>query len=156
MQTITPCLWFDGQAEDAAKFYTSVFENSKITKVTHYDEGGPRPAGSVLTVEFELNGQKFLGLNGGPEFPLTEAVSFIVNCESQAEVDYYWEKLTEGGQEVQCGWLKDKFGLSWQITPTIVSKLIADGDPQRSQRVMAALRQMVKLDIDALQRAYDQ
>ncbi len=157
MQKITSCLWFDRQAEEAAKFYTSIFKNSKIGKVTRYDEAGSKasgqPVGSVMTVTFELNGQEFTGLNGGPIFKFTEAISLVVNCENQQEVDYYWEKLSAGGEEVQCGWLKDKFGLSWQIVPTVLQELISSSDSQKSHRVMEAMLKMVKLDIAGLQRA---
>jgi predicted 3-demethylubiquinone-9 3-methyltransferase (glyoxalase superfamily) len=155
MQKITPCLWFDDQAEEAARFYASIFPNSRINKVAHYGEGGPRPKGSVLTVLFELDGQEFLALNGGPIFKFTEAISLMVNCETQDELDCMWDKLCEGGQESQCGWLKDRYGLSWQIIPTILSKLMTDPDPGRSQRVFQALMKMKKLDIDELKRAYD-
>jgi predicted 3-demethylubiquinone-9 3-methyltransferase (glyoxalase superfamily) len=158
MQKITPFLWFDDQAEEAAKFYASIFKNSKVGKIARYDEAGAkaagRPAGSVMTVKFQLEGQDFTALNGGPEFKFTEAVSFVVNCETQAEVDYYWQKLTAGGKEVFCGWLRDKFGLSWQIVPTILPELISDKDPAKSQRVMEAMLKMVKLDIKALKDAY--
>jgi predicted 3-demethylubiquinone-9 3-methyltransferase (glyoxalase superfamily) len=154
MQKITPCLWFDGQAEEAARFYISIFPNSKINKVTHYGEGAPRPKGSVLTVLFELDGQEFLALNGGPEFQFTEAVSFIVNCETQQEVDRMWEKLSKGGKEVQCGWLTDRYGLSWQIVPTAVGKMLADPDPRRVERVFRAIMGMKKLDIKGLEEAY--
>jgi predicted 3-demethylubiquinone-9 3-methyltransferase (glyoxalase superfamily) len=156
IQKITPFLWFDNQAEDAARFYTSVFPNSKIEAVARYGEAGPGPAGSVMTVAFELDGQTFTALNGGPHFKFTEAVSFVVNCETQQEVDRYWTKLTEGGQEVQCGWLKDKYGLSWQIVPTVMVEMIKDKDAARSQRVVKAMMQMKKLDIARLQEAYDQ
>ena len=152
---ITPCLWFDGQAEEAANFYVSVFENSRITAVSRYGDAGPGPKGSVMTIGFELDGQAFTGLNGGPQFKFTEAISLIVNSETQAELDRYWEKLSAGGQEVQCGWLKDKFGLSWQIVPTALWELVQDKDPVKSQRVMAALMQMTKLDIAKLKQAYD-
>src|SRR5438552_14235311 len=155
-QKITPFLWFDTNAEEAANFYTSIFKNSSIDGKSYYGEGGPGPTGSVMVVAFTLNGQKFTALNGGPTYKLTEAISFMVNCESQEEVDHYWNKLTEGGQEVQCGWLKDKFGLSWQVVPTILSKLLSDPDPQKSQRVMHAMLQMKKIDIPALQKAYGQ
>lgn len=158
MQKITPFLWFDDQAENAVKFYTSIFKNSKVGKVARYDEAGARvsgrPAGSVMTVEFKLNGQDFIALNGGPIFKFTEAVSFVVNCETQAEVDRYWKKLSAGGKEVQCGWLTDKFGLSWQIVPTMLGKLMSDKDPAKSQRVMQAMLKMVKLDIRKLKAAY--
>ena len=154
MQKITACLWFDDQAEAAARFYTSIFKNSKMGKISRYGEGAPRPKGSVLTVSFRLDGQEFLALNGGPTFKLSEAVSFIVNCQTQKEVDRMWDKLSEDGQQVQCGWLKDKFGLSWQIVPTILGKLITDRDPAKSSRVMQALMEMKKLDIAALKKAY--
>src|SRR4029434_8635981 len=155
MQRITPMLWFDTQAEEAANFYVSVFKNSKVKQITHYaGEDIPEKKGRVMVVSFELNGQDFTALNGGPEFKFTEAVSFVVNCETQAEVDYYWQKLTAGGKEVFCGWLRDKFGLSWQIVPTILPELIRDKDPAKSQRVMEAMLKMVKLDIKALKDAY--
>jgi predicted 3-demethylubiquinone-9 3-methyltransferase (glyoxalase superfamily) len=160
MQKITPCLWFDNQAEEAAKFYTTIFKNSKIGKIARYGEKGARvsgrPQGSVMTVTFKLDGQEFMALNGGPIFKFTEAISLIVNCGTQKELDYYWEKLSEGGDEKaqQCGWLKDKYGLSWQIVPTVLGKMMQDKDPMKSERVMAALLQMKKLDIAALKRAY--
>lgn len=154
IKRITPCIWFDNQAEEAAKFYTSIFKNSKIGTITHYDKASAevsgRPEGSVLTVSFTLDGQDFVGLNGGPIFKLTEAVSFIINCETQDEVDYYWEKLTAGGEEVQCGWLKDKFGLSWQVTPEILNKLIADKDPKVSSHAMKSMLKMKKIVIKEL------
>jgi predicted 3-demethylubiquinone-9 3-methyltransferase (glyoxalase superfamily) len=153
VQKITPCLWFDTEAEEAATFYTSVFENSKILSVSRYGEAGPRPAGMVMTVDFELDGQEFVALNGGPEFKFTEAVSFQVNCETQDEVDEFWATLSEGGEEGPCGWLKDKFGLSWQIIPTALPRLIDDPDPDRSQRVMKAMLEMGKIDIAALEKA---
>jgi predicted 3-demethylubiquinone-9 3-methyltransferase (glyoxalase superfamily) len=152
-QRITPFLWFDNQAEEAANFYTSVFKNSKVLTMTRYGAAGPGPKGSVMTVAFELDGQVFTALNGGPIFKFTEAVSFVVNCETQKEVDEYWEKLTAGGQEVECGWLKDKYGLCWQIVPTVLFELLASTDAERSQRVMKAMLQMKKIDIDALKRA---
>ena len=158
MQKITPFLWFNDQAEAAAKFYTSIFKKSKVIKTAHYGDEGEkisgRPKGSVMTVEFEIEGQRFIALNGGPLFKFTEAVSFVVNCKTQAEVDYYWKKLSAGGQESRCGWLKDKFGLSWQIVPTILPDLIATKDKAKSQRVMQAMLQMVKLDIKTLKLAY--
>jgi predicted 3-demethylubiquinone-9 3-methyltransferase (glyoxalase superfamily) len=155
-QKITPFLWFDNNAEEAVNFYISVFKNSKVGHISRYGDSGPGPMGSVMTMGFELEGQKFTALNGGPQFKFTEAISFVVNCETQEEVDHFWEKLSgNGGQEVQCGWLKDKYGLSWQIVPTILSQLIS-GDPQRSSRVMQALMQMKKLDIAELQRAADE
>ena len=155
MQKITPFLWFDNNAEEAMNFYTSVFKDSKQVKVSRYPEGAPAPAGSVMVAEFELEGQRFIALNGGPQFKFTEAVSFVVNCETQEEVDYYWSRLTaDGGAESMCGWLKDKFGLSWEITPTIMYKLYS-GDPASAQRVMQAMLQMKKLDIQKLQDAYE-
>ncbi len=154
MQKITACLWFDNQAEEAARFYTSIFKNSRIGEISHYGEGAPLPKGTVLTVRFWLDGQEFLALNGGPVFKFTEAVSFVVNCQTQEEVDTMWDKLSEGGEQVQCGWLKDKYGLSWQIVPTILAKMMSDPDPARSQRVMQALLQMKKLDIRQLQEVY--
>jgi predicted 3-demethylubiquinone-9 3-methyltransferase (glyoxalase superfamily) len=153
MQKIIPNLWFDTQAEDAAAFYTSVFDDSRIVNVTHYTEAGPRPAGTVMTVEFELNGQRFVGINGGPEFTFDEAVSFQIVCEDQDEVDYFWEKLSEGGEESQCGWLKDRYGLSWQVVPTGMEELFADPDPERARRAMQAMLGMRKLDIAALRSA---
>ena len=154
IQKITPFLWFDHQAEEAAKFYTSLFRNSRIEAVTRYGEAGPGPKGSVMTVDFELEGQKFTALNGGPVFKFTEAVSFVVNCETQQEVDQMWEKLSAGGQEVECGWVKDKYGLSWQIVPTVLIEMMKDQDPERKERVMKAMLQMKKLDIARLEAAY--
>lgn len=154
MQKITPCLWFDDQAEEAARFYASVFKNSRIGEITHYGEGAPRPKGSVLTVRFHLDGQEFLALNGGPQFKFSEAISFIVNCETQDEVDRMWEKLSEGGEKVQCGWLKDKYGMSWQIVPTVLGKMMSDPDPARAERVLQAVLRMKKLDIKGLEEAY--
>ena len=153
IQKITPFLWFDGQAEEAAEFYVSVFPNSKVLNVLRYGQAGPGPAGSVMTVEFELEGMKFIALNAGPQFKFTEAISFFVNCQTQEEVDEYWEKLTAGGQVIECGWLKDKFGLAWQIVPTVLLKLLGDPDPAKSQRVMKAMMKMKKLDIAGIQRA---
>jgi len=154
MQKITPFLWFDTQAEEAAKFYTSIFKNSKIKKIARYTKVGPGPEGSVMTVAFTLNGQEFVALNGGPNFKFTEAISLVVNCETQAEVDRYWKKLTAGGgKAVACGWLKDKYGLFWQITPTMLIKLIEDKDPDKVNRVMTAMMNMVKLDIKKLKAA---
>jgi predicted 3-demethylubiquinone-9 3-methyltransferase (glyoxalase superfamily) len=150
---IIPNLWFDTQAEEAAAFYTSVFENSRIVNVTHYTDAGPRPAGTVMTVEFELNGQRFVGINGGPQFTFDEAVSFQITCEDQDEIDRYWEQLTEGGEEGPCGWLKDRFGLSWQVVPSGMDELFADPDPGRAQRAMQAMLGMRKLDIAALDEA---
>jgi predicted 3-demethylubiquinone-9 3-methyltransferase (glyoxalase superfamily) len=156
MQKITPFLWFDGKAEEAANFYVSIFENSKLGAVTRYGDAGPGPKGSVMIAAFQLVGQDFIALNGGPQFKFNNAISFVVNCETQEEVDRYWEKLTEGGEEIQCGWLKDKFGLSWQIVPTILPKLMADQDAKKSQSVMKAMLQMKKIDIHGLQQAYEQ
>ena len=161
MQKITPFLWFDGQAEQAAKFYTSIFKNSTVGKILRYGEEvakvseSGRPVGSVLTIEFELDGQKFVALNGGPQFKFNESVSFVVNCETQEEVDHFWAKLTsDGGEESACGWLKDKFGLSWQITPTILIDMLHDKDSEKSERVMKAMLQMQKIDIAKLKAAY--
>ena len=161
VQKLTPCLWFEDQAEDAAKFYCSIFDHSKITGMTHYGNAGfefhGRPEGSVMTVSFELDGQSFTGLNGGPLFKFSEAISFLVNCQTQEEVDHYWGNLSAGGvpEAQQCGWLKDKFGLSWQIVPVAMMDMMKDPDTKKSQRVMAAMMQMKKLDIAALQRAFD-
>jgi predicted 3-demethylubiquinone-9 3-methyltransferase (glyoxalase superfamily) len=154
-QKITPNLWFDTQAEEAAGFYVSVFENARIVNVTHYTESGPRPAGTVMAVEFELDGQRFVGINGGPEFTFDEAVSFEIDCESQDEIDYYWEQLSQGGQEGPCGWLKDRYGLSWQVVPTGMEALFADPDPTRAERAMKAMLAMGKIDMAELQRAAD-
>jgi predicted 3-demethylubiquinone-9 3-methyltransferase (glyoxalase superfamily) len=156
MQKITPCLWFDNQAEEAAYFYTSIFKNSKIVEISRYGEAGPRPQGMVLTVVFELDGQEFIALNGGPEFNFTEAVSLSVDCASQEEVDYFWEKLSEGGEEGPCGWLKDRYGLSWQIVPSVMNEMVRDGDAEQVRRVTEAMLKMSKLDIKALQHAYAQ
>jgi predicted 3-demethylubiquinone-9 3-methyltransferase (glyoxalase superfamily) len=157
MPKISPFLWFDNNAEEAMNFYASVFENSKIGKVSRYPEGSPGPAGSVMTGEVQLDGQNFILLNGGPHFKFSEAISFVVDCETQEEVDRYWQKLTSGGgQESQCGWLKDKFGLSWQITPKILPALLADKDKAKSQRVMQAMLKMKKIDIANLKRAAEQ
>ncbi len=153
MHKITPCMWFDTEGEEAARFYTSVFPNSRIVEVARYGSAGPRPVGTVMTVTFELNGQKFVALNGGPEFKFNEAISFQVDCETQDEVDAYWSKLSEGGEEGPCGWLKDRYGVSWQIVPTVLPKLIADPDREKSQRVMQAMLSMKKIEIDELERA---
>ena len=155
MPKIVPCLWYDHQAVEAAQFYVSVFKNSRILDVTKYGEAGPGPVGSVMTVSFALDGQEFVGLNGGPVFTFSEAISFQVGCETQDEVDYFWEKLSDGGAKGQCGWLKDKYGVSWQIVPTILPRLLRDKDPARSQRVTKAMLQMTKLDIARLKQAYD-
>jgi predicted 3-demethylubiquinone-9 3-methyltransferase (glyoxalase superfamily) len=160
IQRIAPCLWFDDQAEAAARFYTSIFENSKIIRVARYGEAGQevhgRRPGTVMTVEFELDGQTFTALNGGPQFKFSEAISFQVNCETQAEVDYYWKELSAGGDESaqQCGWLKDRYGVSWQVVPTVLPEMIGDPDYEKSQRVTEAMLQMKKLDIEELKRAY--
>jgi predicted 3-demethylubiquinone-9 3-methyltransferase (glyoxalase superfamily) len=153
---ITPFLWFDHQAEQAANFYASIFPNSKVSKVVRYNEAGPGPAGSAMTVQFELEGQSFTALNGGPHFKFTEAISFVVHCETQDEVDHYWEKLSAGGGEVQCGWVKDKFGLSWQVVPNVLPELLSNPDPKKAARVMKAMMTMKKLDIRALQQAAHQ
>src|ERR671919_3241398 len=144
MQKITPFLWFDNNAEEAMNFYVSIFKNSKVQTVSRYGEAGPGPAGTVMTAEFELEGQEFVALNGGPRFKFTEAISFVVNCETQEEVDHFWEKLSAGGQEVQCGWLKDRFGVSWQVVPTVLVEMLQDKDRERSSRVMAAMLKMKK------------
>ncbi len=159
MQKITPFLWFDDKAEEAANFYVSIFPNSKIGKITRYSEessnASGRPPGSVMTVAFHLDGQEFIALNGGPHFRFNEAVSFVVNCETQAEIDDRWAKLSSGGQESQCGWLKDKYGLSWQLVPTALSKWLSDASPEQSRRVMQAILQMRKIDMHRLQEAFD-
>jgi predicted 3-demethylubiquinone-9 3-methyltransferase (glyoxalase superfamily) len=161
MQKITPFLWFSGNAEEAVKFYTSIFKDSKMGRILPYDEEtakvsqSGRPAGSVLTIEFEIEGQKFVALNGGPQFKFNESISFVVNCETQKEVDYFWEKLTaDGGEESQCGWLRDKFGVSWQVTPTVLIDMLHDKDAEKSERVMKAMLQMQKIDIEKLKAAY--
>lgn len=156
MQKITPFLWFNDQAEEAINFYTSIFKNSKVENVARYGEAGPGTEGDVMTATFQLEGQEFMALNGGPHFEFSPAISFFVHCETQAEVDELWEKLSEGGEKQQCGWLKDKFGVSWQIVPTILDQLLQDEDPEKSKRVMEAMLQMEKLDIQALQDAYGQ
>ncbi len=155
MQKITPFLWFDQQAEEAARFYTSIFKNSKLHSITRFGDGAPGMPGSVMTVAFEIEGQQFTALNGGPAFAFTPAISFYVDCETQEEVDYLWTRLTEGGQEEQCGWLKDRFGVSWQIVPRALIELMNDPDPEKANRVMQAMLKMVKIDIATLQRAYD-
>ncbi|HWR35266.1 MAG TPA: VOC family protein [Clostridia bacterium] len=151
MDKISTFLWFDNQAEEAVNFYVSVFKNSKIKQVSRYPEGSPGPAGSVMVVSFDLDGREFLALNGGPHFKFTEAISLVVNCDTQEEIDYYWEKLSAGGKEAQCGWLKDKYGLSWQVVPKVIGSLMRD--PEKAKRVMAAVMKMVKLDIAAMERA---
>jgi len=159
MQKITPFLWFDDKAEEAVNLYVSIFKNSKIGSITHYGEEGAevsgRPKGTVMTITFQLEGQAFTALNGGPHFKFTEAISFLVNCKTQEEVDELWEKLSEGGEQGQCGWLKDKYGLSWQIVPTVLGEMLQDKDPEKSKRVMHAMLQMHKLDIKRLQQAYE-
>lgn len=154
MKKITPFLWFDGQAEEAMKFYTSIFKNSKKGAISRYGEAGPGKKGSVLTAAFTLAGQEFIGLNGGPHYKFTPAVSFSIDCKSQKEVDYYWEKLSAGGKKIQCGWLEDKFGLSWQVVPTVLHKFLQDKDPEKSKRVMEAMLKMQKLEIEVLKQAY--
>jgi predicted 3-demethylubiquinone-9 3-methyltransferase (glyoxalase superfamily) len=160
MQKITPMLWFDNQAEEAARFYTSIFKNSKIKSVTRYGDAGAqasgRPKGSVMTVSFEIEGEEFVGLNGGPQFKFSEAISFVVNCKTQEEVDEIWAKLTQGGEPGPCGWLKDKFGLSWQVVPTVLSELLESKDAKKSERVMAAMLKMSKLDIETLKQEAEQ
>ena len=157
MQKITPFLWFDNNAEEAVNFYTSIFrKDSKILGMSRYGEAGPGPKGSVMVANFQLFGKEYLALNGGPLYKFTEAISLVVNCETQGEVDEYWEKLTAGGQESQCGWLKDKFGLSWQIVPTILGELMQDKDPEKSKRVIQAMLKMKKIDIEGLKNAYEQ
>jgi predicted 3-demethylubiquinone-9 3-methyltransferase (glyoxalase superfamily) len=156
MQKITPFLWFDNQAEEAAKFYVSIFKNSKIVGVTRYGEAGPGPKGSAMTVKFDLEGLEFIALNGGPHFKFTEAISFSVDCKRQEEVDEFWRRLSEGGEEGQCGWLKDKYGLSWQVNPRILGEMLSDPDPEKSKRVMEAMLKMKKIDIARLKQAYDQ
>ena len=156
MQKITPFLWFDGKAEEAMNFYVSLFKNAKIVGVTRYGEAGPGPKGTVMTAKFELDGQEFVALNGGPQFTFTEAISFVVNCETQQEVDEFWEKLSEGGEKSRCGWLKDKYGLSWQVVPTVLVEMLQDKDTEKSKRVMQAMLQMDKLDINTLKQAYQQ
>jgi len=155
MQKIAPFLWFDNQAEEAMNFYISVFKDSEVVSVTRYGAGGPIPEGTVMTAKFQIEGQEFVALNGGPQFKFTEAISFVVNCESQEEIDYYWEKLSEGGEEQGPGWVKDKYGLSWQIVPVVLQELMGDEDPGKSGRVMAAMMQMTKIDIEKLKLAYN-
>ena len=156
MQKITPFLWFDGKAEEAMNFYVSIFKNSKVGRVTRYGDAGPGPKGSVMSASFELEGQEFFALNGGPQFQFTPAISFFVNCETQQEVDELWEKLSAGGEKNRCGWLRDKYGLSWQIIPTALGEMLGDKDPTKANRVMKAMLQMDKIDIKALKRAHDQ
>jgi len=155
MKKITPFLWFDDKAEEAMNFYCSIFKNSKKGDVRRYGEAGPGPKGSVMTVTFELEGQEFMALNAGPQFSFTPAISFFVNCETQQEVDYFWEKLSEGGSKEQCGWLRDKYGLSWQVVPSVLGRILSDPDTTKSQRAMKAMMQMKKLDIEGLERAFE-
>jgi len=155
MQKITPFLWFDDNAEEAVNFYISVFKNSKVLSVTRYGEAGPGPAGTVLTVEFQLDGQEFVALNGGPSFKFTEAISLSVNADTQEEIDELWEKLSEGGEKSRCGWLKDKYGLSWQVNPSVLADMLQDKDPEKAKRVMEAMLQMDKIDIKTLKQAYE-
>ena len=155
MQKITTFLWFDNNAEEAVNFYVSLFKNSKVLSITRYGEAGPGPAGTVLTAAFQLQGQEFIALNGGPQFKFTEAISFSVNCETQEELDQYWEKLSEGGEKGRCGWLKDKYGLSWQVNPVVLGEMLQDEDPEKAKRVMEAMLQMNKLDIETLKKAYE-
>lgn len=150
----TTSLWFDGQAEEAANYYISIFRDSKLGNIVRYTEAGPGPAGSVVTVEFQLNGQNFVGINGGPEFTFSEAVSFQIFCKDQDEVDYYWGRLTEGGEEVQCGWLRDKYGLSWQVIPSVLTEMLSDQDQAKATRATEAMLSMTKFDIAALEKAY--
>jgi len=154
MQKITPFLWFDTQAEEAANYYVSIFANSRILKIARYGEAGPGPKGSVMTVAFEINGQQFTAINGGPQFTFSEAISFVVSCETQAEIDTLWGKLSAGGKESRCGWLKDRYGLSWQLVPAVLPELLGDKDSARAQRAMQAMLKMGKLDIAALKRAH--
>jgi predicted 3-demethylubiquinone-9 3-methyltransferase (glyoxalase superfamily) len=156
MQKITPFLWFDGKAEEAANFYVSVFKNSKIGETMRYNEAGPGPKGSVMSVNFQLEGQDFIALNGGPQFQFSPAISFFVKCETQEEVDHFWEKLSAGGKKIQCGWLQDKFGISWQIVPTALGKMLSDKDARKAKNVMQAMLKMEKLDISKLKAAYEQ
>ncbi len=156
MQKITPFLWFDGRAEEAVNFYTAIFPNSKIVRMMRYGEAGPGPKGSVMSATFELQGQEFIALNGGPMFTFSPAISFFVHCETQEEVDKFWEKLAEGGEKQRCGWLRDKFGVSWQVVPTVLGQLLQDKDAEKSKRVMNAMLQMEKLDIAGLKRAHEQ
>jgi len=156
MQTITPFLWFDGKAEEAMNFYTSIFTNSKIGSLMRYGDAGPGPKGTVMSAAFQLDGQEFMALNGGPMFTFSPAISFFVKCETQQKIDYFWEKLSAGGERQRCGWLRDKYGLSWQVVPTALGEMLQDKDPKKSERVMKAMLQMTKLDIRTLKQAYEQ
>ena len=155
MQKITPFLWFDNNAEEAANFYVSIFKNSKVLSVSRYGDAGPGPKGTVMVAEFQIDGQKFVALNGGPRFKFTEAISFVINCETQQEVEYFWERLSDGGEKSRCGWVKDKFGLWWQVVPTVLGKLMSDSDPEKVKRVTEAMLQMERIDIEPLQRAFE-
>jgi predicted 3-demethylubiquinone-9 3-methyltransferase (glyoxalase superfamily) len=155
MQKITPFLWFDNNAEEAANFYVSVFKNSKVLSVSRYGDAGPGPKGTVMVAEFQIDGQEFVALNGGPRFKFTEAISFVVNCDTQEEVEYFWERLSEGGEKSRCGWLKDRFGLWWQVVPAVLGKLMSDSDPEKVKRVTEAMLRMDRIDIEPLQRAYE-
>jgi len=155
MQKITPFLWFDNNADEAANFYVSIFKNSKVTSVSRYGDASPGPKGTVMVAEFQIDGQEFVALNGGPRFKFTEAISFVVNCETQEEVEYFWERLSEGGEKSRCGWLKDKFGLWWQVVPTVLGKLMSDSEPEKVKRVTNAMLQMARIDIEPLQRAFE-
>ena len=155
MQKITPFLWFDNNAEEAANFYVSIFKNSKVLSVSRYGDAGPGPKGTVMVAEFQIDGQGFVALNGGPRFKFTEAISFVINCETQQEVEYFWERLSDGGEKSRCGWVKDKFGLWWQVVPTVLGKLMSDSDPEKVKRVTGAMLQMDRIDIEPLQRAFD-
>ncbi len=155
MQKITPFLWFDNNAEEAANFYVSIFKNSKVLSVSRYGEAGPGPKGTVMVAEFQIDGQEFVALNGGPRFKFTEAISFVINCETQEEVEYFWERLSDGGEKSRCGWVKDKFGLWWQVVPTVLGKLMSDSDPEKVKRVTVAMLQMDRIDIEPLQRAHE-
>ncbi len=155
MQKITPFLWFDNNAEEAANFYVSIFKNSKVLSVSRYGDAGPGPKGEVMVAEFQIDGQEFVALNGGPRFKFTEAISFVINCDTQEEVEYFWERLSEGGEKSHCGWLKDKFGLWWQVVPTVLGKLMSDIDPEKVKRVTEAMLKMHRIDIEPLQRAYE-
>jgi predicted 3-demethylubiquinone-9 3-methyltransferase (glyoxalase superfamily) len=156
MKKITPFLWFDGNAEEAANYYVSIFKNSKLGQISRFGDGAPAPPGSVMSVSFELDGQEFVALNGGPQFTFSPAVSFFVNCETQEEVDHFWEKFSDGGEIMRCGWLKDKYGLTWQIVPSTLGAMLQDKNPEKSKRVMQAMLKMDKLDVQKLQQAYDQ
>jgi predicted 3-demethylubiquinone-9 3-methyltransferase (glyoxalase superfamily) len=155
MQKITPFLWFDNNAEEAANFYVSIFKNSKVLSVSRYGDAGPGPKGTVMVAEFQIDGHEFVALNGGPRFKFTEAISFVINCDTQEEVEYFWDKLSEGGEKSRCGWLKDKFGLWWQVVPAVLGKLMSDSDPEKVKRVTEAMLRMDRIDIESLQRAYE-